>query len=262
MVIFKLSGETPDRHRKLIIVYNMSKKDSFNIDQIISHAEISIEEGQNLQRGMNYKVRPSYSVFLMSIRKNAPYKDEIDKITNTIIYEGHDARKDHCKDPKKEDQPLFTPKGTLTDNGKFFIEAQSYQFGFRKDSHKIKIYEKIQAGIWTYKGFFNLLDAKLVQSGIRKVFKFYLQPVIFKTFNKIEIIPFNRVIPSEVKIEVWDRDKGRCVKCDATENLHFDHDLPFSKGGTSLTAKNIKILCMKCNLQKSNKILSITFLNI
>ena len=38
MVIFKLSGETPDRHRKLIIVYNMSKKDSFNIDQIISHA--------------------------------------------------------------------------------------------------------------------------------------------------------------------------------------------------------------------------------
>ncbi|MCX8106660.1 MAG: HNH endonuclease [Ignavibacterium album] len=43
----------------------------------------------------------------------------------------------------------------------------------------------------------------------------------------------------------------------STKNLHFDHDLPFSKGGTSLTAENVRILCMKCNLSKSNKILSV-----
>jgi hypothetical protein len=40
----------------------------------------------------------------------------------------------------------------------------------------------------------------------------------------------DRVIPSEVKLEVWKRDKGRCVKCGSTDNLHFDHVLPFSKG--------------------------------
>ena len=60
-----------------------------------------------------------------------------------------------------------------------------------------------------------------------------------------------------MKIKIQARDKGKCVKCGSTENLHYDHDLPFSKGGTSLTADNVRILCMKCNLNKSNKILTI-----
>ena len=47
---------------------------------------------------------------------------------------------------------------------------------------------------------------------------------------------------------------GKCVKCASTTNLHFDHELPFSKGGTSLTAKNVRLLCMKHNLEKSAKI--------
>ncbi|MFZ0452734.1 MAG: hypothetical protein WCE54_04390 [Ignavibacteriaceae bacterium] len=38
------------------------------------------------------------------------------------------------------------------------------------------------------------------------------------------------MIPTSVKVEVWARDKGRCVLCGSTENLHYDHDLPFSKG--------------------------------
>ena len=56
---------------------------------------------------------------------------------------------------------------------------------------------------------------------------------------------------------MWARDKGKCVLCGSTENLHYDHDLPYSKGGTSLTAENVRILCMKHNLKKSNKILTI-----
>jgi len=40
----------------------------------------------------------------------------------------------------------------------------------------------------------------------------------------------------------------------AMTNLHFDHDLPFSKGGTSISAKNVRLLCMKHNLQKSARI--------
>lgn len=63
-----------------------------------------------------------------------------------------------------------------------------------------------------------------------------------------------RLIPKEVKIEVWKRDKGRCVNCGSTENLHFDHIIPFSKGGSSLDSKNIQILCSKCNLAKHDKI--------
>ena len=50
------------------------------------------------------------------------------------------------------------------------------------------------------------------------------------------------------------RDQGRCVECGATDELHFDHVVPFSKGGTSLTAENVQLLCARHNLQKSARI--------
>jgi 5-methylcytosine-specific restriction endonuclease McrA len=48
---------------------------------------------------------------------------------------------------------------------------------------------------------------------------------------------------------------GKCVKCGATTNLHLDHIIPHSKGGTSITAANIQILCAKHNLEKRDRIL-------
>lgn len=230
---------------------------TFKVDDIISYAELVAAENANVQKGMNFQIKPDYSIFLMSLRKNAPYADEWDEKTNTLIYEGHDAPSNVAKEPKKVDQPLTTPKGTLTENGKFFTAAQAYKMKLINHPHRIKVYEKIKEGIWCYKGFFSLIDAKIVFNGARNVFKFYLQPVEVKAFNKEIVLPHNRMIPTSVKIEVWARDKGKCVKCGSTENLHYDHDLPFSKGGTSLTADNVRILCMKCNLNKSNKILTI-----
>jgi len=47
---------------------------------------------------------------------------------------------------------------------------------------------------------------------------------------------------------------GKCTKCGASDELHFDHVLPFSNGGTSLTADNVQLLCARHNLQKSAKI--------
>lgn len=229
----------------------------FKVDDIISYTELTAAEGMNLQKGMNFLVKPEYSVFLMSVRRGAPYADKVDEITNTLIYEGHDVPKNVSDKPKEVDQELTTPKGSLTENGKFFTAAKSYQTKLISHPHRIKVYEKIDNGVWCYKGFYNLLDAKIENDGKRNVFKFYLQPVEIKSMKREVIIPFSRVIPTHVKVEVWARDKGQCVKCRSKENLHYDHDLPFSKGGTSLTAENVRILCMKCNLSKSNKILTL-----
>ena len=38
------------------------------------------------------------------------------------------------------------------------------------------------------------------------------------------------------------------------DELHFDHVLPYAKGGTSLTAENVQLLCARHNLSKSDKI--------
>jgi hypothetical protein len=232
-------------------------KPTFKVDDIISYAELVSAEQANVQKGMNFQIKPEYSIFLMSVRKNAPYADEWDKATNTLIYEGHDAPSNLAKEPKEVDQPLTTLKGTLTENGKFFTAAQSYKMKLTDEPHKIKVYEKIKDGIWCYKGFFNLVDAKIINTGVRNIFKFYLSPVQFITKRKEISLPHSRLIPTTVKLEVWARDKGECVICHSKENLHFDHDLPYSKGGTSFSAANVRILCMKHNLRKSDKILTI-----
>lgn len=62
-----------------------------------------------------------------------------------------------------------------------------------------------------------------------------------------------RHIPPEVKAAVWERDSGKCVLCGSTQQLEYDHNIPFSRGGSN-TMSNIRILCKVCNRRKSKKI--------
>jgi len=224
-------------------------------DKIISYHEMVAIEKMTLQRGMVFSDgKRKYSILLMSQRKDAVYNDDFDENGN-LIYEGHDARAEDGVDSKKIDQPLETLNGTWTENGKFYKAAMDFKSDIRKVPELVKVYEKIDSGVWSIKGFFQLIDVKQVSDGKRNVFKFYLKPVLTKIFNRVEDLPFNRLIPSLVKVKVWERDRGKCVLCGAMENLHYDHELPYARGGTSLTDKNIRILCAKCNLSKSDKIM-------
>ncbi len=60
-------------------------------------------------------------------------------------------------------------------------------------------------------------------------------------------------IPDHVKIFVWRRDGGRCVTCSRQERLEFDHIIPVSKGGSN-TARNLQLLCERCNRKKGSAI--------
>lgn len=227
---------------------------------IISYNEMCLEEGFSLQRGMNFQVNGGISVILMSLRKNAPYADRVEEDGKVLIYEGHDVPKNVSNTPKQVDQPRTTPKGTLTQNGKFELAAIKFKNGIQSPE-LVKVYEKIKPGIWAYNGVFELKDSWNENSNGRNVFKFKLEVTDFtidqkeKRKSELQDLAHNRLIPTSVKIEVWKRDKGRCVQCGSTDNLHFDHILPFSKGGTSLKAENIQLLCARHNLEKSDKII-------
>lgn len=227
------------------------------IDQILSYREMcDAEDVQTLQRGMNFRMQPTYSVILMSRRSNAPYKDKVHSDGITIEYEGHDeSRRVGGPDVKTLDQPRVTLLGRLTQNGKFAEAVEDFKKNTR-DAESVKVYEKIFDGVWSLKGYFQLIDYKVENDGKRKVFIFVLKLSDHQSGLVAETIDLKhtRLIPSDVKREVWKRDQGKCVLCDAGKNLHYDHDLPFSKGGTSLTVKNIRLLCAKCNLSKSDKI--------
>lgn len=61
-------------------------------------------------------------------------------------------------------------------------------------------------------------------------------------------------IPDIVKLIVYERDEGKCVRCGSNISIQFDHIIPVAKGGSN-TAENIQILCQRCNLEKSDKIM-------
>ena len=216
-----------------------------------------IREKTSLQRGMNYRIGGNYSVILMSTRKNAPYRDEIIDDGTVLIYEGHDIPKNSFNlNPKEIDQSKQTSTGVLTQNGRFHKAAHDYKKGLR-EAELVKVYEKIRDGIWSYNGVFELIDSWIENDGKRNVFKFKLvaiEDINFESEVK-EIHERRRIIPTEIKLEVWKRDGGRCVTCGADDELHFDHILPFSKGGTSIKVENVQLLCARHNLEKSDKII-------
>ena len=206
---------------------------------------------------MNYRLKGGLSVILMSLRVGAPYADQIDNEGGTLIYEGHNiAKTENTQNPKSVDQPYKNPAGTLTQNGLFYEAAMKYKNGNRLPE-LVKVYEKIKPGIWTYNGIFQLVDAWKEMSNARNVFKFKLfliDEIDSAQGQKNHDLEHLRLIPTTVKLEVWRRDKGKCVVCGATDNLHYDHIIPYSKGGSSLIADNIQVLCARHNLEKRDKI--------
>jgi len=228
-------------------------------NEVISYLEMCRREGMSLQRGMNFKTSHGYSIILMSVRKSAPYQDRIENDGSVLIYEGHDQPKPSrsLDDHKTIDQPEKTPYGSLTENGKFHLAAQEYKRGLQPPA-RVRVYEKILGGVWSFNGLFDLVDSWRESDGRRQVFKFKLVAIEDETTLGHAQPAWEedrrRIIPTAVKLEVWKRDGGKCTQCGATTELHFDHIIPYSKGGTSLKADNVQLLCARHNLEKHDKI--------
>lgn len=224
---------------------------------VVSYLEMCREEGINLQRGMNFGTNGRPSIILMSRRAGAPYNDQIEEDGRVLIYEGHDTpRRRGGPDPKTLNQPDRGPGGSLTQNGQFMQAAAQHRDSGRP-AELVRVYEKMRTGIWTFNGAFKLVDGWRQESEGRLVFKFRLEVDMSATpilGTREPTLEQNRLIPSSVKLAVWKRDQGRCIDCGSTDNLHFDHVIPYSRGGSSLVAENVQLLCARHNLAKHDRI--------
>jgi len=62
-------------------------------------------------------------------------------------------------------------------------------------------------------------------------------------------------VSDSVRYRLLKKANGHCSLCGATKKetvLHVDHIVPRSRGGTN-DESNLQVLCLKCNLGKSNK---------
>lgn len=100
----------------------------------------------------------------------------------------------------------------------------------------------------SFEGEFHVRDSEWV-AAVCNMAAMISQRRLVRTSNGRDI----RSVPHHVKIEVWNRDGGRCVQCGAAEYLELDHIIPYSQGGAT-SAKNLQLLCRRCNLDKGARI--------
>lgn len=70
-----------------------------------------------------------------------------------------------------------------------------------------------------------------------------------------ELRRISRSIPRPVQFRVMKRENQICSMCGSNvqdEDAHFDHIIPFSKGGSS-DESNVRLLCDQCNQKRSNR---------
>jgi len=76
------------------------------------------------------------------------------------------------------------------------------------------------------------------------------------TYSKLASVERGEVSDS-LRYDVLNRDNFKCVICGASSHegarLHVDHIIPISKGGKSIPS-NLRTLCERCNVGKSDKI--------
>ena len=68
--------------------------------------------------------------------------------------------------------------------------------------------------------------------------------------------PPSRYIPRDVMLKVVRRDGQMCQVCGRNvpdRELHLDHLIPVSRGGTS-SVENLRVLCAQCNRDKSDSL--------
>lgn len=161
-----------------------------------------------------------------------------------------------CADEYLSDTCRFSARGTVLGPG---------LRGAMERKKVLRSFPAVYDQLWMFRGFLVRVFPQLPPLTKEEAGLLALEAVLKreKRFQKLsqvaglegKLVKASRrePIPDEVRLFIWKRDEGRCVKCGSRENLEFDHIIPVSKGGSN-TARNLQLLCESCNRSKSDSI--------
>ncbi|MDB5187982.1 MAG: restriction endonuclease [Candidatus Kaiserbacteria bacterium] len=169
------------------------------------------------QRGMHYRdITTHHAILLVLPSHGGEYKDEWNPETSVYTFIGHDSTTEESQGEMSDQLDMYS-SGKLTENGKFYRAAHEYIDGIRSIPLQVRVYEKIDSGIWFNKGIFNLIDARKVTDNDRTLFKFDLTPL-----GDISGTHFQeRMTSAAIKSQVWLQDHGHCWECAKETGLRF-----------------------------------------
>ncbi len=160
--------------------------------------------------------------------------------------------------------PLHPPENPVPDSSTLDTQALTDEELAQQNEHPI-----IKGNIWIYKrvavkenhiGYVSHQEMVLHVKAYVLALNRYLTELsdrvdaLEKADHFIQSPKFARpAIPKHVRLCVYERDRGKCVECDRSSDLEFDHIIPVSKGGSN-TLSNVQLLCKHCNHKKGNAI--------
>jgi len=224
--------------------------------EVIAYLEMCREEGVNLQRGMNFGSSGRPSVVLMSRRPAHLTTTGLKMMVVSLSTKATTGHKSGAARTQRRSTNLSAGQGARLPRTDYFLQAASQHRELGTPAECVRVYERcvLASGRSMAHSGLSMAGGK---SRTDDLFKFRLEvdpdatPVIDSREPRLEQ---NRLIPTDVKLAVWKRDQGKCVECGCSDNLHFDHIIPYSRGGSSLIAKNIQLMCARHNLAKHDKI--------
>jgi hypothetical protein len=141
-------------------------------------------------------------------------------------------------------------------------EVLPVQLRANDDSPELKAYgyaDEPEGNFWLFKSSVYLTaDKKLNAVDVRALVNVEINKrrLVLEKAHAVQAVTDNydnprrrESISQTVRVEVWQRDGGRCVDCLSQEKLEFDHIIPVAMGGGN-TSRNLQLLCETCNRRK------------
>ena len=165
------------------------------------------------------------------------YKSDIEKIKTSIPADVCASKKMKYKKCLKVESKIFNEKIQDPDTDVAITVKLRYV------SRKGKV-DLSKANMFGYVELIRILDSVSTSRVDRK------------TYERLALAE-RAMLSDSMRYDVLKRDGFRCVLCGMSSKdgavLHVDHIIPVSKGGKSVMS-NLRTLCEKCNIGKSNKI--------